>query len=332
MATEAEASREARAKVIAAEGEMKSSLALKQASDIICKSPAALQLRYLQTLNSIASEKNSTIIFPLPFDMMKGVFCDKWRATKALLPGNAEEIKNLLKMLTIRICVFPLKISRVQIINNTHSCILHRICVIFHIICPFIYFFFVQQNVFCVTFYMHVSTSYFTILVNVICPYWRFHWNHHRSNMDRMNSMVEALSQKNHILLFWSSILCFNQCLARIVAIKMLSKWIVLMLHFSQDVTFAEQMVFLLVVQFDFSAAVFGQQNFITSLEWNWNKCAGLVKATWTNGNHNTLRYFALGSFWNNDAALGLSKGFGTLYQDPIQQRDNTLNCCGLSI
>lgn len=74
MATEAEASRDARAKVIAAEGEMKSSLALKQASDIICTSPAALQLRYLQTLNNIASEKNSTIIFPLPFEMMRAFF------------------------------------------------------------------------------------------------------------------------------------------------------------------------------------------------------------------------------------------------------------------
>lgn len=74
MATEAEASREARAKVIAAEGEMKSSLALKQASDIISQSPAALQLRYLQTLNSIASEKNSTIIFPLPVEMMRAFF------------------------------------------------------------------------------------------------------------------------------------------------------------------------------------------------------------------------------------------------------------------
>lgn len=76
MATEAEASREARAKVIAAEGEMKSSRALKEASDIMCKSPAALQLRYLQTLNSIASEKNSTIIFPLPLDMLRGFFTD----------------------------------------------------------------------------------------------------------------------------------------------------------------------------------------------------------------------------------------------------------------
>lgn len=62
----------ARAKVIAAEGEMKSSLALKQASDIISQSPAALQLRYLQTLNNIASEKNSTIIFPLSVEMMRG--------------------------------------------------------------------------------------------------------------------------------------------------------------------------------------------------------------------------------------------------------------------
>lgn len=72
MAAEAEASREARAKVIAAEGEMKSARALKEASDVMCESPAALQLRYLQTLNSIASEKNSTIIFPLPIDLLRG--------------------------------------------------------------------------------------------------------------------------------------------------------------------------------------------------------------------------------------------------------------------
>lgn len=72
MAAEAEASREARAKVIAAEGEMKASRALKEASDVMSQSPAALQLRYLQTLNSIASEKNSTIIFPLPMELMRG--------------------------------------------------------------------------------------------------------------------------------------------------------------------------------------------------------------------------------------------------------------------
>lgn len=70
MAAEAEAAREARAKVIAAEGEMKASRALKEAADVIAESPAALQLRYLQTLNTISSEKNSTIIFPLPLDIV----------------------------------------------------------------------------------------------------------------------------------------------------------------------------------------------------------------------------------------------------------------------
>merc|ERR1712198_785894 len=70
MAAEAEAAREARAKVIAAEGEQKASRALKEASVIISEAPSALQLRYLQTLSNIAAEKNSTIIFPLPIDMM----------------------------------------------------------------------------------------------------------------------------------------------------------------------------------------------------------------------------------------------------------------------
>ncbi|CRL03179.1 CLUMA_CG016297, isoform A [Clunio marinus] len=70
MAAEAEASREARAKVIAAEGEQKASRALREASEIIGDSPAALQLRYLQTLNTISSEKNSTIVFPLPIDLL----------------------------------------------------------------------------------------------------------------------------------------------------------------------------------------------------------------------------------------------------------------------
>ena len=65
MATEAEASREARAKVVAAEGEQKASVALKAAADIISQSPTALQLRYLQTLTHIAAEKNSTIVFPV---------------------------------------------------------------------------------------------------------------------------------------------------------------------------------------------------------------------------------------------------------------------------
>lgn len=70
MAAEAEAAREARAKVIAAEGEQKASRALKEASEVISESSSALQLRYLQTLNSISAEKNSTIIFPLPIDLI----------------------------------------------------------------------------------------------------------------------------------------------------------------------------------------------------------------------------------------------------------------------
>ena len=105
MAAEAEAAREARAKVIAAEGEHKASRSLRQAAEIIIESPAALQLRYLQTLNSISAENNrrgqdtgrqliltllqllkcyvececiagvlslrsSTIVFPVPIDIM----------------------------------------------------------------------------------------------------------------------------------------------------------------------------------------------------------------------------------------------------------------------
>merc|ERR1719402_816449 len=70
MAAEAEAAREARAKVIAAEGEHKASRALRHAAEVIMDSPAALQLRYLQTLNSISAENNSTIIFPVPIDII----------------------------------------------------------------------------------------------------------------------------------------------------------------------------------------------------------------------------------------------------------------------
>merc|ERR1719304_25242 len=70
MAAEAEAAREARAKVIAAEGEHKASRALRHAAEVITDCPAALQLRYLQTLNSISAEHNSTIVFPVPIDIL----------------------------------------------------------------------------------------------------------------------------------------------------------------------------------------------------------------------------------------------------------------------
>ncbi|XP_031817836.1 stomatin-like protein 3 [Sarcophilus harrisii] len=73
MAAEAEATREARAKVLAAEGEMNASKSLKSASMVLSESPVALQLRYLQTLATVATEKNSTIVFPLPMNILEGI-------------------------------------------------------------------------------------------------------------------------------------------------------------------------------------------------------------------------------------------------------------------
>ena len=70
MAKQAEAEREKRAKVIHAQGELQASTQLAQAAEVIGSQPAALQLRYLQTLTEIAVEKNSTIVFPLPLDLV----------------------------------------------------------------------------------------------------------------------------------------------------------------------------------------------------------------------------------------------------------------------
>ncbi len=71
MAKQAEAERERRAKVIAAMGEFQAAEKLGQAADVISRSPGALQLRYLQTLVEIASDKNSTVVFPLPLELVK---------------------------------------------------------------------------------------------------------------------------------------------------------------------------------------------------------------------------------------------------------------------
>ena len=71
MAKQAEAERERRAKIIHAEGEYQASEKLVKAADRIAKEPIALQLRYLQTLTEVAVEKNSTILFPLPIDLVK---------------------------------------------------------------------------------------------------------------------------------------------------------------------------------------------------------------------------------------------------------------------
>ncbi|MEN6499163.1 MAG: slipin family protein [Rectinema sp.] len=70
IARQAEAERERRAKIIAAEGELQASEKLAQAAEVLSKSPSSLQLRYLQTLTEIAVEKNSTIIFPLPLEFL----------------------------------------------------------------------------------------------------------------------------------------------------------------------------------------------------------------------------------------------------------------------
>jgi regulator of protease activity HflC (stomatin/prohibitin superfamily) len=76
MARQAEAERERRSKVIHAEGEFQAAQKLSEAAKIISSEPGALQLRFLQTLTEVSAEKNSTIVFPIPLDLIK-VFMDK---------------------------------------------------------------------------------------------------------------------------------------------------------------------------------------------------------------------------------------------------------------
>jgi len=71
MAKQAEAEREKRAKIIHAEGERQAATALSAAADVFGMNPVTLQLRYLQTLTEVASEKNSTLIFPLPIELLR---------------------------------------------------------------------------------------------------------------------------------------------------------------------------------------------------------------------------------------------------------------------
>jgi regulator of protease activity HflC (stomatin/prohibitin superfamily) len=78
MARQAEAEREKRAKIIHAEGELQASAKLSEAGAVIAREPVTLQLRYLQTLTEIAVEKNSTILFPLPIDLLRA-FIDRDR-------------------------------------------------------------------------------------------------------------------------------------------------------------------------------------------------------------------------------------------------------------
>jgi len=73
MARQAEAEREKRAKIIHAEGEFQAAAQLAEAAGRLAQQPAAIQLRYLQTLTEIAVEKNSTIIFPIPIEFVRGL-------------------------------------------------------------------------------------------------------------------------------------------------------------------------------------------------------------------------------------------------------------------
>ncbi len=82
MAAQAEAERERRAKIIHADGEFQASERLADAGAIIAREPVTLQLRYLQTLTEIAVEKNSTVIFPLPMDLIK-MFMDRGESKKS---------------------------------------------------------------------------------------------------------------------------------------------------------------------------------------------------------------------------------------------------------
>ncbi|NKB90056.1 MAG: slipin family protein [Acidobacteria bacterium] len=84
IAKQAEAEREKRAKIIHAEGEAQASVRLEEAAAVLARQPVAVQLRYFQTLTEVAGDRSSTIVFPLPMDMMQGI-------TAALTRGTTSE-------------------------------------------------------------------------------------------------------------------------------------------------------------------------------------------------------------------------------------------------
>ncbi|HEY2715777.1 MAG TPA: hypothetical protein VGI73_06105, partial [Solirubrobacterales bacterium] len=97
MARQAEAERERRAKIINSEGEFQAAQKLTDAADIISTNPASLQLRYLQTLLEIGSNQNTTVVFPLPMDVLepflaKGGGSDGRPAPKPPKPGPRPEV------------------------------------------------------------------------------------------------------------------------------------------------------------------------------------------------------------------------------------------------
>jgi regulator of protease activity HflC (stomatin/prohibitin superfamily) len=91
MARQAEAERERRAKIINAEGEYQASHRLHDASEILSRSPAALQLRYLQTLLELGTDQNSTIVFPLPLDLIRPFLDSALRSAPTAPPHHATD-------------------------------------------------------------------------------------------------------------------------------------------------------------------------------------------------------------------------------------------------
>lgn len=92
IARQAEAERERRAKIISAQGELQSSEALAEAARVLQTQPAAIQLRYLQTVTEIAAENNSTTIFPLPIDLFKPFLESAARAVSAVASPAAQPV------------------------------------------------------------------------------------------------------------------------------------------------------------------------------------------------------------------------------------------------
>ncbi len=93
IAAQAEAERERRAKIIAAEGEFQAAQKLADAAEIMARSPITVQLRYLQTLKEIAAEHNSTTLFPIPIDILES-FMNRYRPAEPPPPGNGGPSKS----------------------------------------------------------------------------------------------------------------------------------------------------------------------------------------------------------------------------------------------
>ena len=92
IARQAEAERERRAKIINAEGEFQAAAKLGEAADVISRNPVTIQLRYLQTLLEIGSEQNSTIVFPLPIDLIGPLMHGLSNGTSYTVPNTAPRV------------------------------------------------------------------------------------------------------------------------------------------------------------------------------------------------------------------------------------------------